>query len=138
VRLRRADCRGQAHASGQPIKTIAVERNATPAGVAQDVERLLMKIAHAANAGGSSALRQPRQLLGFGLSTGKVAPAPLGSGAWLEYTVVGDTMNIAQRRQDRARPASWIVLSERTDAHPSCPSRPAAGPDVGERDGSWR
>jgi hypothetical protein len=138
VRLRRADCRGQAHASGQPIKTITLERDATPASVAQDVERLLMKTVQAASAGGSSALRQPHLPLGFGLSTGKVAPVLMGSGAWLEYTDVGDTVNIAQRRQGRGRPAGRIVLRQRTDAHSSCPSRRGTWTHVGETDGSRR
>jgi class 3 adenylate cyclase len=32
----------------------------------------------------------------------------------LEYTVVGDTVNLAQRLQDLARPAHQIVLGEST------------------------
>jgi adenylate cyclase len=53
-------------------------------------------------------------LLGIGLSTGKAAAALLGSEERLEYTVVGDTVNLAQRLQDMARPAGRIVLSEAT------------------------
>jgi class 3 adenylate cyclase/ActR/RegA family two-component response regulator len=52
--------------------------------------------------------------LGIGLSTGRVAAALLGSEERLEYTLVGDTVNIAQRLQDLARPAGRIVLSEAT------------------------
>jgi adenylate cyclase len=52
--------------------------------------------------------------LGIGLSTGPVAAALLGSEERLEYTVVGDTVNLAQRLQDMARPAGRIVLSEAT------------------------
>ncbi len=48
--------------------------------------------------------------LGIGISTGRVAAALLGSEERLEYTVVGDTVNLAQRLQDRARPAGRIVL----------------------------
>jgi class 3 adenylate cyclase/ActR/RegA family two-component response regulator len=54
--------------------------------------------------------------LGIGISTGPVAAALLGSEERLEYTVVGDTVNLAQRLQDRARPAGTIVLSDPTYA----------------------
>ena len=48
------------------------------------------------------------------ISTGEVAAALLGSDERLEYTVVGDTVNLAQRLQDLARPAGMTVLSEAT------------------------
>jgi adenylate cyclase len=51
--------------------------------------------------------------LGIGLSTGEVAAALLGSEERLEYTVVGDTVNLAQRLQQWAGPGQ-IVLSEPT------------------------
>jgi adenylate cyclase len=56
----------------------------------------------------------PRFDLGIGLSSGPVAAALLGSEERLEYTVVGDTVNLAQRLQDMARPERRIVLSEGT------------------------
>jgi len=59
--------------------------------------------------------------LGIGISTGRVAAALLGSAERLEYTVVGDTVNLAQRLQDRARPAGRIVMSESTHAALSVP-----------------
>lgn len=52
--------------------------------------------------------------LGIGLSSGRVAAALLGSEERLEYTLVGDTVNLSQRLQDLARPAGRIVLSEAT------------------------
>ncbi len=52
--------------------------------------------------------------LGIGLSTGEVAAALLGSDERLEYTLVGDVVNLAQRLQDLARPAGTTVLSEPT------------------------
>ena len=52
--------------------------------------------------------------LGIGLSTGPVAAALLGSEERLEYTLVGDTVNLSQRLQDLARPAGRIVLSDAT------------------------
>lgn len=55
--------------------------------------------------------------LGIGLSTGDVAAAMLGSAERLEYTVVGDTVNLSQRLQDLARPAGTTVASEATVRH---------------------
>ena len=52
--------------------------------------------------------------LGIGLSTGPVAAAMLGSEEHLEYTLVGDTVNLAQRLQDLARPAGCVVIAEST------------------------
>jgi adenylate cyclase len=54
--------------------------------------------------------------LGIGLSTGQVAAALLGSDERVEYTVVGDTVNLAQRLQDLARPAGTTVLNDATAA----------------------
>jgi class 3 adenylate cyclase len=61
----------------------------------------------------------PRELphfeLGIGLSTGEVAEVLLGSDERLEYTVVGDSVNLAQRLQQLAA-GGQIVLSEPTYA----------------------
>jgi len=64
--------------------------------------------------------------LGIGLSTGEVAAALLGSDERLEYTVVGDTVNLSQRLQDLARPAGMTVLSASTLDALSVPPDPAA------------
>ena len=48
--------------------------------------------------------------MGIGLSTGEVAAALLGSDERIEYTVVGDVVNLSQRLQDLARPAGTTVL----------------------------
>jgi class 3 adenylate cyclase/FixJ family two-component response regulator len=53
-------------------------------------------------------------LLGIGLSTGVAAAALLGSEERLEYTVVGDIVNLAQRLQEMARPGGQTVVSEAT------------------------
>jgi class 3 adenylate cyclase/DNA-binding NarL/FixJ family response regulator len=47
--------------------------------------------------------------LGIGLCTGEVAAALLGSDERIEYTLVGDTVNLAQRMQDLARPAGTVA-----------------------------
>lgn len=52
--------------------------------------------------------------IGIGVSTGKVAAALLGSEERVEYTLVGDTVNLAQRLQDLARPAGRVVLNQTT------------------------
>ncbi|HEV8296414.1 MAG TPA: adenylate/guanylate cyclase domain-containing protein [Acidimicrobiales bacterium] len=51
--------------------------------------------------------------LGIGLSTGEVAAALLGSEERVEYTVVGDAVNLTQRLQQFASPGQ-IVLAEAT------------------------
>jgi adenylate cyclase len=51
--------------------------------------------------------------LGIGLSTGPVAAALLGSEERLEYTLVGDTVNLSQRLQQLGA-AGETVLSEAT------------------------
>jgi adenylate cyclase len=51
--------------------------------------------------------------LGLGLSTGEAAAALLGSAERLEYTLVGDTVNLSQRLQQLAD-AGETVLSEAT------------------------
>jgi adenylate cyclase len=66
--------------------------------------------------------------LGIGLSTGEAAAALLGSEDRLEYTVVGDTVNLAQRLQQFAAPGE-TVLSEITWR--SLPEPPAGGTCLG-------
>lgn len=51
--------------------------------------------------------------LGIGLSTGEAAAALLGSEERLEYTIVGDTVNLTQRLQQWAE-AGETVISEPT------------------------
>jgi adenylate cyclase len=61
--------------------------------------------------------------LGIGLSTGLVAAALLGSEERLEYTLVGDTVNLTQRLQGWAEPGetvlsrpTWEALVDRPEA----------------------
>lgn len=72
---------------------------------------------HAAQAGVNerwAAQNLPPFELGIGLCTGEVVTALLGSEERCEYTVVGDTVNMAQRFQDLARPGGQTILSEAT------------------------
>jgi adenylate cyclase len=52
--------------------------------------------------------------IGIGLSTGEVAAALLGSSERMEYTLVGDTVNLSSRLQALARPGGQIILSGAT------------------------
>jgi CheY-like chemotaxis protein len=66
--------------------------------------------------------------LGIGISTGTVAAALLGAEERVEYSVVGDSVNLAQRLQQLAA-AGETVLSEATlEGLPSPPVVEALGP----------
>ncbi len=55
------------------------------------------------------ALGMPEFGLGIGLSTGRVAAALLGSEERLEYSLVGDAVNLAQRLQQWAEAGQTVV-----------------------------
>lgn len=68
--------------------------------------------------------------IGIGLSTGRVAAALLGSHEHLEYTLVGDAVNLAQRLQQWSGPgqttmseATWTALDPQPLAEALEPSR---------------
>jgi adenylate cyclase len=65
--------------------------------------------------------------LGIGLSTGEAAAALLGSPERLEYTLVGDTVNLSQRLQQLAA-AGETVLSDATWRALASPARAIALP----------
>ncbi len=54
--------------------------------------------------------------LGVGLSTGTVAAVLLGSEERLEYTVIGDTVNLSQRVQQWAEPGETVMTSATWEA----------------------
>jgi adenylate cyclase len=54
--------------------------------------------------------------LGIGVSTGPVAAAILGSDERLEYSVVGDTVNLTQRLQQWAEPGETVLSSATMEA----------------------
>jgi len=85
----------------------------------------------------------PAFQLGVGLSTGDVAAALLGSEERLEYSLVGDAVNLAQRLQQWADPGQ-TVCSEPTwaalDTHPTDAERlePALVKGRHNPVGAWR
>jgi len=54
--------------------------------------------------------------LGIGLSTGEVAAALLGSDERLEYTLVGDTVNLSQRLQQLGSAGETIISAATREA----------------------
>jgi class 3 adenylate cyclase/DNA-binding NarL/FixJ family response regulator len=67
--------------------------------------------------------------LGIGLSTGRVAAALLGSEERVEYSLVGDTVNLTQRLQQWAEPGETVLsdptlasLSQTPDGEPLPPA----------------
>jgi adenylate cyclase len=60
--------------------------------------------------------------LGIGISTGPVAGALLGSEERLEYTMVGDTVNLTQRLQQWAEPGQTVLSEPTWDALSSPPA----------------
>jgi class 3 adenylate cyclase len=54
----------------------------------------------------------PRFEVGIGLSTGEVAAALLGSEAYTEYSIVGDTVNLSKRLQQWAGSGEIVMSSE--------------------------
>src|SRR5262245_17413260 len=56
-----------------------------------------------------TAAGQPPFGLGIGLSTGEAAAALLGSAERLEYTLVGDTVNLSQRLQQLAAAGETVI-----------------------------
>ncbi len=55
-------------------------------------------------------------LLGIGISSGRVAAALLGSEERLEYSVVGDTVNLTQRLQQWSEPGETVLSQPTFDA----------------------
>ncbi len=75
--------------------------------------------------------------LGIGLSTGTVAAALLGSEERVEYTLVGDAVNLCQRLQQFAEPGqtvlsapTWEALTERPDVYEQLDSQLVKGRDT--------
>jgi class 3 adenylate cyclase len=69
-----------------------------------------------------AATGMPAFRLGIGLSTGPAVAALLGSAERLEYTLVGDTVNLSQRLQQLAAAGETVLSSATREALAGPPS----------------
>ncbi len=84
------------------------DRAVTTAGAMHEAQAAL-------NAVWEAEAREPFGL-GIGLSTGEVAAALLGSDERLEWTVIGDTVNLTQRVQQWAEPGETVMTKATWEA----------------------
>ncbi len=59
--------------------------------------------------------------MGIGVNTGTVIAGTVGGGGRLEYTVVGDAVNVAQRLQSEAAPGEILATDSTVRAAPAVP-----------------
>jgi class 3 adenylate cyclase/DNA-binding NarL/FixJ family response regulator len=62
--------------------------------------------------------------VGIGLNTGVVMAGAVGGGGRLEYTVIGDAVNVAQRLQSEAGGGEVVAAASTVSAAPSVPAEP--------------
>jgi adenylate cyclase len=60
--------------------------------------------------------------VGIGLNTGTVIAGAIGGGGRLEYTVIGDAVNVAQRLQSEAAGGEIVAAASTVAAAPGIPS----------------
>jgi class 3 adenylate cyclase len=62
--------------------------------------------------------------VGIGLNTGTVIAGAIGGGGRLEYTVIGDAVNVAQRLQSEASGGEIVAAASTVAAAPDIPCEP--------------
>jgi adenylate cyclase len=73
--------------------------------------------------------------LGIGVHTGEVIVGNIGSDTVMDYTVVGDAVNIAQRLQEEAWPGQVLVSQATYEAAGSPPAHPLGDRHLSGRSG---
>jgi class 3 adenylate cyclase/ActR/RegA family two-component response regulator len=68
--------------------------------------------------------------MGIGVNTGVVVAGTVGGAGRLEYTVVGDAVNVAQRLQAVAGPGEVVASAETVSAAPGVSAEPAGAQEV--------
>jgi class 3 adenylate cyclase/DNA-binding NarL/FixJ family response regulator len=68
--------------------------------------------------------------MGIGVNTGVVVAGTVGGGGRLDYTVVGDAVNVAQRLQSAAGAGEIIAAASTVTAAPGIASEPAGAQEV--------
>jgi adenylate cyclase len=68
--------------------------------------------------------------MGIGVNTGVVIAGTVGGAGRLEYTVVGDAVNVAQRLQSAAGPGEVVASAETVSAAPGLPAEPAGAQEI--------
>jgi adenylate cyclase len=80
---------------------------------AESAVRAALDIQRAIAAGNQRGLRKTEIHVGIGVNSGEVVAGNLGSDKRMEYTVIGDNVNVASRLTSIAK-AGEIIISERT------------------------
>jgi class 3 adenylate cyclase len=62
--------------------------------------------------------------VGIGVNTGTVISGTIGGGGRLEYTVLGDAVNVAQRIQSEAAPGEVLATTATVAAAPAIAVQP--------------
>jgi len=73
------------------------------------------------NAQGWGTDEVPTLGVGVGLNTGTVIAGAIGGGGRLEYTVIGDAVNVAQRLQSEAEAGEIVAAATTMGAAPDIP-----------------
>lgn len=77
---------------------------------------------------------RPTIMIGIGINTGRVIAGTVGGGGRLEYTVVGDAVNIAARLQSEAAGGEIVASSATIAAVPRIPAEPIGARHVKGRE----
>jgi adenylate cyclase len=72
----------------------------------------------------NSEAREEPVHVGIGVNTGTVIAGTVGGGGRLEYTVLGDAVNVAQRIQSQAGPGEILATAATVGAAPGIPAEP--------------